>query len=326
MKPLAVLLALAFVVAVAPPAVAQSAEDRALVERGRSLRRAGQNAEALAVFRQSYARRPTPELAGQMGFAEHALQQWSDAYAHLRESLSATGDPWVLAQRQALEFSSREVERHLGSLRIESNAAGAELSVNGAVVGTLPMNAPLRVAEGTVRLSLSAPGYRDDRREITVSAGETVRVVVQLPPVGSVSTGPAVITDNGLHHERRDPPTPVRPPSNTQRILGWVSVGFAAVGFGGALAGYVLHEDAAARWNDDALCLRGGRTREQNCARHRDEALTAQNLMIAGFAVGGTLAIGVVLLFATAPSRGERPVVGVTVGNGNVGATLGGRF
>ena len=46
------------------------------------------------------------------------------------------------------------------------------------------MPGAMRVAAGPVVLETRAPGYQTDRREVTVAAGETVRVVVQLAPVG----------------------------------------------------------------------------------------------------------------------------------------------
>ena len=45
------------------------------------------------------------------------------------------------------------------------------------------MSEAVRVAEGRVTVEVRAPGHRTDRREVTIAAGETVRLVVQLAPL-----------------------------------------------------------------------------------------------------------------------------------------------
>lgn len=320
---------------VAPAVAAQTADDRALIEAGRALRRAGRNAAALEAFREAYTLRPTPEAAGQIGFAEHALGHWTQAAQFLRSALGAAADPWVVTQRRALEFSLQEVERHFGSLFVESNPPGARLTVAGAT-RALPMTGPVQLEAGTTAVEIHAEGFRTDRREVTVAAGETVRLVVQLAAVGGapvveVGPGPRPLGSDAL--VVRSPGTPPQgralPPSQggVTRALAWVSLGVAAASLGGGAIAMVVRDGAAGRWNDDARCLAGGRTREENCSDDRATASTAHDLMIAGYAAGGVLAVGAVVLFVASPSREravETPRVSFGVGPG--GVTVGGRF
>ena len=83
----------------------------------------------------------------------------------------------------------------------------------------------------------------------------------------------------------------------------------------------LVRDDAAARWNDDARCLGGGRTREQNCAASRERVELMQTLMIAGYTAGAVLALSAVVAFAVAPSRHA-----VQVGLHPGGVSLSGRF
>lgn len=309
----------------------QPVSDRALIEQGRALRRAGRNAEALESFRAAYAQRPTPEAAGQIGFAEHALGRWEPAWRHLREALAEPRDPWVVAQREALDFSLRAVEARLGSLRVESGAPGATVEIAGRVVATLPMTEPLRVAGGTVVIETRAPGFRPDRREVAVGEGETVRVVVQLAPEASPerveAPAPQVIVRTVVvPAEPRVVTSPTEParPSGTLRALAWVATGSAALFVGGGVAAMFLRDAAAARWNDDARCLGGGRTREQNCGDDRAAVGTMDALMIAGYVGGGVLAVSAIVAFAAAPHARAEPRVSVGLGPG--GVSVGGRF
>lgn len=313
-------------------ALAQPAGERALIEQGRALRRAGRNVEALEAFRAAYAQRPTPEAAGQIGFAEHALGRWEPAWRHLREALAEPRDPWVVAQREALDFSLRAVEAHLGSLRVESAAPGATVEIAGRVVATLPMREPLRVAGGTVVIETRAPGHRPDRREVAVGEGETVRVVVNLAPdeapVRAETPAPQVIVRTVVVPGEPSPtpaptPEPARP-GGTIRALAWVATGSAVLFAGGGAAAMFLRDDAAARWNDDARCLVGGRTREQSCGDDRAMVGTMDSLMIAGFVGGGVLAVSAIVAFAAAPHA--RTESRVSVGIGPRGLSLGARF
>lgn len=319
----------------AAPAAAQTTADRALIEQGRALRRAGRNAAALEVFRQAYAQNPTPEIAGQIGFAEHALEHWVPASRFLRAALGTPADPWVAAQRRALEFSLQEVDRHLGSLRVESGTPNATITLDGQPAGALPMAEPLRVATGAVVLETRAPGFRTDRREVTVAAGETVRIVVQLAPEATAVTAPGPTTGAPVATTLPvviapvvvAPPVVAPAPSGVTRVLGWVSLGFAVAGVGGGVAAMVVRDGAAERWNDDARCLAGGRTREQNCGDDRALVSTAHDLMIGGYVAGGVLAVGAAVLFLASPSSRESaaaPRVSFGIGPGSV--SVGGRF
>ena len=316
-----------------PSLMAQTRDDRALIEQGRTLRRAGRNAAALEAFREAYALSPTPEAAGQIGFAEHALEHWEPAWRFLQMALGAAADPWVVAQRRALEFSLQQVERHLGSLRVETATPGATLSLDGHPAGALPMAEAVRVGEGPVTVEIRAPGHQPDRREVTIAAGETVRLVVQLAPV----EGPREAVEAPVEPRRSGPstivvregaPREIPPPSGgVTRALGWVSLGFAAVSLGGGVIAMVLRDGAAERWNDDSRCLVGSRTREENCGDDRATASTAHDLMVGGYVAGGVLAVGAMVLFLASPSAQERPTaprVSFGVGPGSV--SLGGRF
>ncbi|MEZ4409900.1 MAG: hypothetical protein R3A52_26010 [Polyangiales bacterium] len=84
----------------------------------------------------------------------------------------------------------------------------------------------------------------------------------------------------------------------------------------GALAAQVTERVYAAAYADDARCLAGGRTRDENCAPLRETADTARALAITGWVAGGvTLAVAAGLwLFAprerAAPSLACAPTLG----------------
>src|SRR5262249_17945372 len=64
---------------------------------------------------------------------------------------------------------------HLGSLEVLGNPEGAEVVVDGRVVGKLPLPQPVRVNAGTVAVEVRAHGYLTIARSPAVAAGERTR-------------------------------------------------------------------------------------------------------------------------------------------------------
>src|SRR5450432_1593332 len=143
------LLLSVFVLLLAGSAAAADPAADALIARGLELRRQGQSAEALEMFRRAHALEPTPRTLGQMGLVETSLQHWIDADTHLRGSLEAPNDPWVKKTRALLDKALEVAGLHVGDLAI-SGPAGANVFVGGGSVKTLPLPAPVRVGEGDV--------------------------------------------------------------------------------------------------------------------------------------------------------------------------------
>jgi hypothetical protein len=88
--------------------------------------------------------------------------------------------------------------------------------------------------------------------------------------------------------------------------LSYVAWGGALLAAGGMTAAWIAHTIEVDRWND-ASCLQGERTREQNCAEHRESYRTAKSWMIgtgiAAAALGATGAITYWLGSGSEPPR-----------------------
>lgn len=289
-------------------ALAQTVDVNAMIHEGVELRRAHRDLEALTIFQRAWEASRAPRALAQVGFAELALGRWVDAEAHLDEVLDAR-DPWIEEHRELVVEALHDVRRHVGSLDVRANVAGAEAWIEGERMGPLPFAHPVRVPAGTAAVEVTAPGYLPVRRRVEVSAGrlsrETVTLVSTTRPIG---VAPAV-----------------EAPGRTQRMLAWAAAGGAAVAFGVGVAGLVVRNNAVGRWNDDA-CLAGGRTRQQNCGDEESRAVSAGAVSIGGFVVGAALAVTSAVIFATAPSRRGRDVArfGCGVGPGDLGVACGG--
>jgi hypothetical protein len=228
-----VTLLVSTLVATRAPA-AESSEK--LIEQGLHLRRDGRPAEALELFRQAHAIAPSPRTFGQMGLVEASLRDWVEGENHLSVSLANPDDPWVLKNRAFLDEALSLCRRHVGDL-VVSGAPGIEVFVAGKSIGTLPAVPAVRLAEGEVTVSASAPGFKAFERTVTIAAAARTPLAIALVPIAAppaptaappavpaapspAATAPAVVA------------APASPPEqpNASNWHTWVGLGLSAVG------------------------------------------------------------------------------------------------
>jgi hypothetical protein len=161
-----------------------------LIEQGLRLRRDGKPAEALELFRQAHAIAPSPRTFGQMGLVETSLREWVEGENHLAVSLANPDDAWVRKNRAFLDEALSLCREHVGDL-VVSGPAGAAIFVGGRSVGTLPAVPALRLAEGTVTVTASAPAYQPFERTVTIQAGQRTMLAIALVPIAVPPPSPA---------------------------------------------------------------------------------------------------------------------------------------
>jgi hypothetical protein len=172
----------------------------AIIKRAVELRRQGKDREALAELQRAAGIGNPPKLSAQIGFAEQALGLWVPAEKHLRDALEQSGDAWIKKNRRTLEESLAIVGGHLGTLDVWGEPAGAEVSIDGDRVGTLPLDAPLHVPAATIELTVRANGFATSTRKLELSPGANVREHVVLravdvtpKPIAGPAVTPAVV-------------------------------------------------------------------------------------------------------------------------------------
>ena len=155
-----------------------------LIEQGLSLRRDGKPEQALEMFRKAHTLAPSPRTFGQMGLVETSLKKWVDGEKHLSVSLANPDDRWVIKNRAFLDEALGLCRSHVGDL-IVTGPAGAEVFVAGQSVGTLPAVPALRLAEGTISVSASAPGFKPFEQTVTIRPGARSPLAIALDPVAA---------------------------------------------------------------------------------------------------------------------------------------------
>ena len=289
----------------AGPARAADNQDEAVLRRGLELREKGNDEAALAEFQRAYELRQSGRARAQMALAEQALGRWIDAEAHLSEALQRNREPWISRNTALLEQAMGEIREHLGSMELSGGQPGAEVRVNGRVVGNLPLGGPVRVEAGSVAVEVRAAGYLPVVRTIVVPAQGLARQPIVMVAVS--------VTTDAAPAERALPPPIVDKPddgdkprkrkhkSSGAKTGAGIVVGIAGLGaLGTGIGFHLLRESRANQFNRD-LCssTNGTVSGKEGCQSQYDSIQMARNVAIAGYVAAPILlGISAYLLFS----------------------------
>jgi hypothetical protein len=307
--PLALVCAASFCVArpvhaTPPPADAPALESEALVARALDLRVAGRDREALPLLVRAAAFDPSPRNRAQLALGQQAMGDWIEAERGLSAVLAPPLDPWIARHSAPLEEALETVRRQLGSLEIEGDVPGAEVTLNGAFVGTLPLAGAVRVPTGVASVKVSAPGHGTVSRLVQISAGEHAREVLTLP-VEPAPAPPALPRERATDKaESLAAPVATPPRARTRgRALESSLIAGSGVALAAGIAATAERETEAAKYN------MGAQTYNSACAVHCPEARPSPaavnvltGLSIAGYAVSATLGAAATVLLLRHPS------------------------
>jgi len=323
------LLAVALVVLTfARPASAADAatEAEGLIRQGLQLRGQNEPGRALPLLEQAYRTARTPRTAAHLGLVELELEDFVEAERYLTEALATPTHPWIAKNKSTLEQQLATARANVGELAVTGSPAGAEIWVDGARVGQLPLGAPLRLSKGRVDLQVRAPGHLPATETLNIVAGKREQRSYVLAPDPALARAPAApyVTRSLAPPARPTAPPPFTPsaaststsatleatpsepsdPRRTMRTAAWVTGGAAAVAL--VFGTVELFKVASAK---DAFnnhmgtvggvygkdCGTGSLSAE--CKPLKDDYDRAVTLSVVGFATAGALAAGASVLY-----------------------------
>jgi hypothetical protein len=280
-----------------------------LIQRGIELRRSGKDSEALRVFEEAErVERHSIRLRVHLASTHQALGHWLEADVYLQGVLAEAADAYVTRHRATLERAADFVGRHIGSVEVTGEPAGAEVRLNGELLGTLPLPTT-RTLVGSYELQVTRSGYYEVRRPVVVGPRGVVRESVNL---ASVVETPA-----------RSPRAPaVREAdlgSGSPRWLSWALTGASAGALLTTGVSLYLREQRASRWNSND-CLEVGRLRGDVCATELADGRNAER--VAYVSGAATLLLGVGAIVSWTLDEPNAPAAASLAAN--CGMTLGG--
>ncbi len=298
------------------------ARRRQLILQAGALRDRGDHVGALERLNQAAARRMSPSLRLFIAQEERSLGRYLDAIGNARLCAEEFDADASLAHRDEFLASCRglveELSMRVGRLtvRVPAEVRGVTVTVAGDALPRDEWNTARERLPGRVVVTASAPGRTDFTREVTVLAGGSATVRVELPS----AEGPRLAFPNPPRHGEERP---------AERGVGagpWVLLGVAGASFIASGVLYALRgQSLDAR---DALC----RSATGDCvvrtpadaleaASQQDSASTFNTIANVSLGVGVAAAVGGVVWWVvgttSAPSRRASVLVAPT-GDGAV--------
>jgi len=314
--------ALACVVVSLPPSLAgaqaaltrpENPEVEKLVAHGIELRNDGKDAEALKTFRKAAEIDPdSVRVQLHLATVYQALGNWLMADEYLSLALRRENHPYVSRHRKALEEAQRVINANIGRLEVEGEPAGAEVRLNGHLVGTLPLAEPVRVTVGQYMLEVRLDGHYTARRPIVITGRALVRESVNLEALAPEDRAAQKSAGAVLRPAAGD----TADTSASRPWLTWTLVGLGGAAAVTTVAALISREAHAANWNDES-CLEVERTREEVCGSEREKAETAGTVAVVGAVATGLFAAGAlanVFVFAPSAAPGGVGVSGCALG------------
>jgi hypothetical protein len=168
---------------------------QALLSEGSALYESGDYAGALEKFNQAYAVYPSPKLWFNIGQVSRDLDRPVQAMEAFEKFLALTPDasPETIADARS---SVAELQTRLGQVRLECPADGAELSVDGRVVGYAPLTSAVWITAGRHRVTARDASASSATEDIEIAAGSAKTIALR---PGSVTATPnPLLADEGL--------------------------------------------------------------------------------------------------------------------------------
>jgi hypothetical protein len=159
-------------------------------ERALSLFNEGDNAGALAEFKQTYQIMPNPVVLYNIGLVYAAMGRPVDAVDALTQVLATGGLNTDQLERAKQTLADQQAR--IGHLSVTSTPEGAHVEIDNVEVASTPLAQPLRVAEGSHVVGVVAEGYAAQRKEVVIAGNAEATLHFDL--VRSIAKRPANLT------------------------------------------------------------------------------------------------------------------------------------
>ncbi len=305
-----------FLFALSTPARAQSDADRATA---RTLARDAEQAlnakdypKAIDLFTRADALVHAPTLLVALAHAEIGMGKLVEAQETLvrvaREGVAPNAPP---AFARAIESARKElaaIEPRVPSVVIQvAGAKDVHVTIDDAPVPSAALGVKRAVNPGAHVVRANAEGFAQAEARFTVAEGGSESVRLELQPATAAQAASTALPPAASV----DAPAPAA--GSTQRIVGFTAIGFGVAGLGlGAVTGGL----AIGKRNDALAACKNGCSASQS---DRSSYYTLGTVSTIGFVAGGTVAVGGVVLVATAPKRPAAGWIAPRLGPGYAG-------
>jgi tetratricopeptide (TPR) repeat protein len=167
----------------AAPDDVQQARER--FQRGAELYKEGSFDAAFAEFSRAYEIAPNYRVLYNLGQVELERHDFASAMRFFQRYLTDGGAEVDAERRAQVEREISSLKNRVAELTVKSNVTGVEISIDGTVIGTLPLPSPVLVSAGVRRISARRDGYQPIDRTLRVAGGDNPVLELQLEPMQS---------------------------------------------------------------------------------------------------------------------------------------------
>jgi PEGA domain-containing protein len=160
-----------------PPAQVKKARD--LWYKGVDAFRNGNYDAARLAFAECYQLMPKSDVLRNLSISEIQSGHYVSAARHLSLLLAAPGELEGNVREEATHRLA-QAEAQIGQLSINVDVTGAEIGVDGAVIGRSPLEGNWYIEPGQHEITVSKPGYPVESRQVFALAGVAIPVNVAL--------------------------------------------------------------------------------------------------------------------------------------------------
>jgi hypothetical protein len=235
------LVCLAVALVAAAPARAEDARAAAHehFDRGMAASNDQRFAEAVTEFERAYALWPDYRVLYNIGKVRATLGRSAESVAAFEGYLEKGGAELSDERKQEVRDAMAAQLAHVGALDVRVSADGAEVRVDGKLLGRSPLAAPVRLTEGKHTVEAILPGRPSQLREVELPGASKLAIDLAFPtpPVALSPAAAPVVVGNAASPD----------PRRKWRLVGFGVAGAGAVAaVAGAIVAYRAATDANA--------------------------------------------------------------------------------
>ncbi len=188
--------------------------------------------EAAVEFQKAYELWPDFRVLYNIGKVRVALGRFAEAVDAFEAYLEKGGDALPPERKQEVRDAIAAQQAHVAIVTVHVSPDGAEIRVDGKLVGLSPLAAPVRVTEGKHTVEAMLPNRPVQLRELELPGASTVDVVLDFP-VAATLVAPAPAPSAAVLVDK----PPVGEAPRHSRAVGY---GVAATGLVATVVGSIL--------------------------------------------------------------------------------------
>lgn len=158
-------------------------EARAHLQQGQQFYEEEAFEAARAEFLRAYEMTRSYKILYNLALVTAQLNDFAGAYAKYAQYLREGGDEVASSRAAEVRKSMDKLRGRVAQIEVVANAANATITVDDKPVGSAPLAEALMVNPGEHKIGGAAPGRQPAYKHVTLTAGEAVRVSLELPKV-----------------------------------------------------------------------------------------------------------------------------------------------